>query len=271
MNKLNFGCGDRLAPGWVNIDFHSHHPGVRRVNLLRRLPFADNSFDVVYSSHVLEHFSRDTAASLLRECHRILKPGGILRVVVPDLENVCREYLRILELVNSSTQAREQYDWIILELLDQLTRTEPSGLMRRFKSELAASNRQEMLNYVTARTENKPSSQPTSYSFADRFRRLSVQKVVTKIIYFYVGVVRHLFPPSLRATIVDNTMIGEKHKWMYDRHGMSLLLAACGFSDIQFLTASESRIPNLLEDRLDVNQDGRPYKNVSLYSEARKP
>ena len=76
VKKLNFGCGHRYAKGWVNIDFHSGHPAVQRVNLLQRLPFADGTFDVVYSSHVLEHFAPATAEALLRECHRVLKPGS---------------------------------------------------------------------------------------------------------------------------------------------------------------------------------------------------
>jgi len=68
MKKLNFGCGRRFASGWVNIDFHSEHPEVQRVNLLRGFPFPDAHFEVVYSSHVLEHFNPSSAEKILREC-----------------------------------------------------------------------------------------------------------------------------------------------------------------------------------------------------------
>src|SRR5580658_121949 len=101
MRKLNFGCGNRIAPHWTNIDFHSSDSRVTRANLLSGFPFPDQSFDFVYSSHVLEHFTKEQARVLLAEAHRVLKPGGIIRTVVPDLEGTCREYLRILDLDNS--------------------------------------------------------------------------------------------------------------------------------------------------------------------------
>src|ERR1700733_13753782 len=90
LEKLNFGCGTRYAPGWTNIDFHGEGTHVKRVNLLAGFPFPDNSFDAVYSSHVLEHFTPQQGSFLIRESCRVLKPGGILRTVVPDLEASCR-------------------------------------------------------------------------------------------------------------------------------------------------------------------------------------
>jgi len=105
MHKLNFGCGARIAANWTNIDFHSSDSRVRRVNLLAGFPFPDNYFDVVYSSHVLEHFTRDQGLFLIREAHRVLKPGAILRIVVPDLEGSCREYLRSLKRMTQIRQS----------------------------------------------------------------------------------------------------------------------------------------------------------------------
>lgn len=284
VNKLNFGCGHRFAKGWINIDFHSEHPEVQRVNLLQRLPFPDNHFDVVYSSHVLEHFSPATAEALLQECHRVLKKNGILRTVLPDLEATCREYVRLLNEVEHSESARARYDWIILELLDQLTRTEPSGLILPFRNQLIASGNQELIRYIQSRTdtnpwivpakENVPALQGVIFvpppTFRTRWRSLTWNKLKTKLLYFYIGFVKQLFPASLRATIVDNTYIGEKHKWMYDRHSLTALLHRCRFGDVRFLSAAESQIPNFNTDCLDIEADGRPYKCVSLFSEARK-
>jgi predicted SAM-dependent methyltransferase len=270
MTKLNIGCGNRFSKGWLNIDFHSSDPHVTRVNILRKLPYPEGSFDSVYSSHVLEHFSRETAGRLLREMHRILKPNGIVRVVVPDLEQTCREYLRVLDHLADSPGARKQYDWVILELLDQLTRTRPSGLMEPYMKQLMSENDQEMLGYVQARTQNTPLPKFERQTTEEKLRGITPAKIITKLIYVYVGMVKRLLPSSLRETIVDDSRIGEKHRWMYDRHGMTLLLQECGFTDLQFLSATESQIPGFTEDHLDTLEDGRPYKNVSLYCEARQ-
>src|SRR5262245_57057141 len=269
MNKLNVGCGRRFANGWINIDFHSEHPAVRRVNLLRRLPFQNDFFDVVYSSHVLEHFTLESAEALLRECHRIVNRGGLVRIVVPDLENVCCEYLRILDRIETSELARRQYEWIILELLDQLTRTRSSGMTIQYRAKLLATNDTEMIQYVKSRTDTIPWVNPAR-SFGERLQSLTLNKLKTKLIYLYIAAVKQLFPSHLRSAIVDNSRIGEKHRWMYDRHGLSLLLKRCGFTDIVFLSATRSQIPNFNEDFLDIEPDGQVYKPNSLYCEARR-
>ena len=270
VKKLNCGCGDRYAKGWVNIDFDSAHPEVQRVNLLRRLPFADGAFDAVYSSHVLEHFAPTTAEALLGECHRVLKPGGILRSVVPDLENTCREYLRLLDEVKTSDTARRRYEWVILELLDQLTRTQNCGLMSPFCQKLMAAHEQELIAYVQSRTGTRPWTLSAPATLGVRLRALTWNKLRTKLVYVYLGLVKRLVPPGLRSTLIDDTRIGEKHKWMYDRHSLSGLLQRCDFDQVVFLPASESQIPGFAEDFLDTEPDGRPYKPGSLFSEARK-
>jgi len=271
MKKLNFGCGHRFADGWVNIDFHSEHPEVRRVNLLQRWPFSDEYFDAVYSSHTLEHFTLATAERLLKECSRVMKPGAVIRTVVPDLEQTCREYLRVLGEVDRSELARRQYHWIIIELLDQLIRTEPSGLMGPFCNSLEKSGDRQMIEYVRSRTDPNPWSGPSVQSWTERWRKLRPSKVMNKLIYTYVGVVAKLFPPALRQTLIDQTRIGEKHKWMYDRYNLGLLLKGCGFVDIEFPGPHSSRISEFVQNFLDTNRDGSVYKPMSLFCEASKP
>src|ERR1041385_5970668 len=97
MKMLNLGCGDRYHAGWVNVDFVSNDKNVLAHNLLKGIPFGNNSFDAVYHAHVLEHFTPEDGKKLLEECFRVLKPGGILRIGVPDLETIVREYMRNLE------------------------------------------------------------------------------------------------------------------------------------------------------------------------------
>ncbi len=68
-------------------------PGVRYRDLRRGLPFRDRSVAVVYASHLLEHLHRDEAVALLREARRVLLPGGVCRMVVPDVEAIVGWYL----------------------------------------------------------------------------------------------------------------------------------------------------------------------------------
>lgn len=96
MKLLNFACGSRIHPDWVNIDFSPIDKRVKKVNLLGTLPFPDESFDVAYSSHFLEHLTPPKALQILKEIKRILKPNGIVRIVVPDLENLTSTYLSTL-------------------------------------------------------------------------------------------------------------------------------------------------------------------------------
>jgi len=86
LHLLNLGCGEHFHVDWVNIDISPSHPEVLDYDLRLGIPFADNSFDVIYHSHALEHMEPPWAERLLRECCRTLKPGGLLRVVVPDNE-----------------------------------------------------------------------------------------------------------------------------------------------------------------------------------------
>ena len=66
---------------------------VKRYDVRRRLPFADGSVQYIYSSHTFEHFTPVESSAVAKECFRVLAPGGVLRIVVPDLELIVREYL----------------------------------------------------------------------------------------------------------------------------------------------------------------------------------
>jgi SAM-dependent methyltransferase len=89
--KLHIGCGKGHLPGWINIDVH---PAPLAMNVLRGLPFADGSADFVFVSHLLEHlyFPRDVQP-FLAELRRVLAPGGIVRIVVPDIGKCIEAYV----------------------------------------------------------------------------------------------------------------------------------------------------------------------------------
>jgi len=89
--KLHLGCGKRdFGSGWIHIDSEDF-PHVD-FNDVMDIPFKDGSCDVVYASHLLEYFDRDEAFTVLEEWKRVLKPGGILRLAVPDFTAICDLY-----------------------------------------------------------------------------------------------------------------------------------------------------------------------------------
>jgi predicted SAM-dependent methyltransferase len=89
---LNLGSGHTTHPSFINIDalvaWHIHY--IRPIDNLR--PIADGSVDLVYASHCLEHFSHRRLNAVLTEWRRVLKPGGVLRLGVPDFDQLVALY-----------------------------------------------------------------------------------------------------------------------------------------------------------------------------------
>lgn len=90
--RLHLGSAASVKQGWVNVDL-AGHPAELAWNLLRPLPFSDASADAVFHEHVLEHFSLSDGFRLIEECFRVLRPGGILRIGVPDAGAYARSYM----------------------------------------------------------------------------------------------------------------------------------------------------------------------------------
>lgn len=90
--KLHIGCGARnFGLDWEHID-SGDYPHARQLNI-KELPYIDNSADLIYASHVLEYFDREEAEIVLKEWMRVLKPGGVLRLAVPDFQAMTKLYL----------------------------------------------------------------------------------------------------------------------------------------------------------------------------------
>jgi len=91
--KLNFGCGPDIKPGYINVDLCEGAD--LRLDLREPMPFQANACAIVHSEHFLEHLAYPhQAMHFLAECFRVLRPGGILRVGVPDSEWPIRAYAR---------------------------------------------------------------------------------------------------------------------------------------------------------------------------------
>ncbi len=90
--KLNLACGQCIIPGYVNVDVRDG-PGVDLACDIRELPYDDNSVDLIYASHVLDHFGRYEWLGVLGHWYNKLRVGGILRVAVGDFAAICEHYM----------------------------------------------------------------------------------------------------------------------------------------------------------------------------------
>ena len=112
LSYLNLGCGATYHKDWTNIDFVSNSEYVIAHNLVSGIPQPDNSFEVVYHSHVLEHFSKTQAVDFIKECYRVLKLDGIIRIAIPDLEQIVLNYIKYLnESLQGVPGADQKYNW----------------------------------------------------------------------------------------------------------------------------------------------------------------
>jgi SAM-dependent methyltransferase len=285
MNLLNIGCGGHFHEAWTNIDLVSTSPSVRAYDLRKGLPYPEGSFDACYTSHVLEHLAPEHAQASLREQFRVLKRGGVVRVVVPDLEDKAREYIKTLDAAIANTpQAAENHAWMILELLDQMVRTKIGGAMGAYILQPNITNAdyiiqrigdeaEDWLNIAKGVANGETATVPhktllqkiasKSPSFLLNKTRLALAKLAVRII---AGSEAHsAFNESIfRAS-------GELHLWMYDRFSLGAVLANTGFRDVRVCRFDESRIPDFTTFLLDNTPQGMIRKADSLFMEAVKP
>lgn len=155
MKVLNLGCGTKTSHKAINIDW-SMYLSIKknwifrlcspvflnneRRNKLRNLddtilvhdikkglPFDNDSVDVVYHSHILEHIDREFVESFLKEVKRVLIPGGIHRMAVPDMEYFCREYLEHVALAERDSSLIADHDRHISIIIEQMVRKRAYG------------------------------------------------------------------------------------------------------------------------------------------------
>jgi predicted SAM-dependent methyltransferase len=93
--SLNLGSGGKGKDGWVNADLQAYkYDNGLPLDIRKPLPFADGSAKRIMAEHVVEHLDYHyEVPNFLKECYRVLEPGGVLRVVVPDAEQFCIAYV----------------------------------------------------------------------------------------------------------------------------------------------------------------------------------
>jgi len=275
MRYLNLGCGSRYHPGWTNVDRRSSGAGVIVHDLRQGIPFPDETFDGVYHSHFLEHLSRKEASAFLRECFRVLKGNGIIRVVVPDLEVIARDYLTALEKAWEDQAWRHHYEWLMLELYDQTVRETPGGAMLDYLSQNPIPNEAFVLHRIGEEArliiENqklikasgeKKTSGPAPFRTSPQSIR---SKITSWLLRRLLGKARY---GALQIGLFRSH--GEIHQWMYDQYSLTLLLEQSGFHNPIKTDALHSSAPNWKAFCLDSDPAGRAYKPDSLYMEASK-
>jgi len=111
--KLHLGCGKRYIPGFIHIDLVDYPHIDYKTDVSDLSMFEDNSVDLIYACHVLEHFKRHEVMGVLAEWYRVLKPGGILRVAVPDFEAIVKVYEKYkdMELIMGLLYGGQDYEY----------------------------------------------------------------------------------------------------------------------------------------------------------------
>lgn len=258
MKLLNVGCGATYHTAWVNLDVEPLSRDVLRHHAASPLPFEDCSFDACYSSHLIEHLSPVDARLLLKEMHRVLKPGGIIRVVVPDLESIVRLYLAALEEVrNTGAEAQARYDWAVLELLDQMVRSSSEGEMGDFLRNCPAHARQFVKSRIGAEADRIWGDRPVA---GERTTKLCISAgwLVARVRFWLICCCAWLFGGNRGLRAVKEGWFrssGETHRWMYDRFSLGRLLQDADFEDVVVCAPDASLIPGFASYGLDVVHD----------------
>jgi predicted SAM-dependent methyltransferase len=267
MRFLNLACGDIFVTStlWENCDFAPKSKDVNQVNLLGGLPYADNTFELAYCSHYIEHIPKNEVLNFLQECNRVLKPNGLIRLVLPNFENIAREYIKNIDQGNLLYS-----EFNIVEMIDQCTRSESGGeLMKWYRKTLVDST---LHSYIKSRTgyvinpnKNKPEF------FWIKFKNLNLMKLKFKIQLIFSKLMISILPEWFQLHHVSKTATGEKHLWVYDFHSISNILKQAGFSSIVEKDSHNSSNSIFPVFPLDINSNNESRKGTgSMYIEAIK-
>lgn len=86
MKLLNLGCSYWPQEGWINTDIETGIKGVTYLDVTEQFPFEDQEIDYIFSEHLIEHIGYNGIVNMLSESYRVLKPGGVVRIAMPDMK-----------------------------------------------------------------------------------------------------------------------------------------------------------------------------------------
>jgi len=273
---INLGCGDTFHPFWTNISLVSTSPHVIEHDILKGLPFEDGSFDAAYSSHLVEHIKPAEVHKFLSEVCRILKKGGVMRLVVPDLERIALSYLKALEKVESGNlEAEANYDWMVLEMYDQSVRDFAGGEARYYLRNPNIKNREFIISRVGKNAFlNSTNIESKRWNVFERIRSKKLPWLLNRMRLQVAVQLVHLIAGRKAANAFKNGIFreysGQIHRRMYDRFSLQRLMEVAGMKDIAVCRVDESRILNFNSFNLDI-VNGTIRKPDSLFMEGVKP
>jgi hypothetical protein len=204
-------------------------------------------------------------------------PGGILRIGVPDLEKIVRLYLDTLSGAREGRPgAADDYDWILLELFDQIVRETSGGRMLEYLKQNPLPNEEfvlgrigeegrEILQQLRVRQDEASRGNFAAPGFKSAFA-LTRSTIKTTLLRRLLG------EDGVKALAIGEFRLrGEAHQWMYDSFSLRRTLERAGFVDIRLHDAHSSDIPEWSTFHLDVTAEGHVNKPDLFFAEARKP
>jgi len=275
---VNISCGMVFREGRLNLELTPCTDLVRYLDVRKGLPLRSEVADACFSSHVIEHLTLSAVDSFLVEQKRVLRPGGIVRVVCPDLTEICSTYLREFDANKCRSEGSFRHQHVIAELVDQMVRNQPGGQLAALWRGVPLPDRDwvaRRMGYVAESAVNRTPARGTSVirklfsltatahgrrAVAERLRRTTLCAVATLL-----GGRR--FAESVRAALFRGT--GENHMWMWDEVTLGDKLRELGFKGVRRRELGESDIPRWSEFGLEI-RNGVPIKPHSLVLEAAK-
>ena len=125
--KLHIGCGSNILNGWLNTDLYSKDSQVNCLDATKPFSFNNDSFDYIYSEHMIEHITYIQGLQFLSECYRVLKPGGKIRIATPDLV-----FLIDLYKNDKSILQKDYIKWSIDKFIGAVTNYEDTFVINNF-------------------------------------------------------------------------------------------------------------------------------------------
>jgi predicted SAM-dependent methyltransferase len=114
IRKLEIGARVASLDGWLSTDIDPVSDDTVYLDATKPLPFDSGTFDYIYSEHMIEHVSWQNGQAMLRECHRVMKPGGVVRIATPDMAMILALYAPDL-----SAEQKNYVEWMVTKELPE--------------------------------------------------------------------------------------------------------------------------------------------------------